>query len=164
MMNLLKKWLLKTGLFEDKNLCLEGSSEVLLIAAGETFSGSIHTKRDVLVRGTVVGDIFTPHGCVVIMPEGAITDGTVWAKDVIWKGSMGGNRVHCSHVLIVPGAQSVQAKNSPQLFHESMTIGKIGALDVSFTRQQYQAEAPVRDGVDGQALVARTTRDLLAAT
>lgn len=164
MIAILKNLLLKTGLFEARSARSDGQPDVLVIVGGETITGTIQTTRNVEVHGHVAGDIITPEGQVILMPEGTITDGTVWARNVVWRGAMGGNQVHCSHVEIVPGAHSVQEKETPQLFHESMTIGKIGALDVSFSRQRYTSELPDHQPADEQAIIEQTTKDLLAAS
>jgi cytoskeletal protein CcmA (bactofilin family) len=164
MITMLKTLLLKTGLFEALSSRPDGQPDVLVVVAGETFTGTIQTTRDVEVHGHVAGDIYTPNGRVVVMPDGAVTDGTVWAKNVVWQGAMGGNQVRCSHVEIVPGARSVQDRETPQLFHESMTIGKIGALDVSFSRQRYVVDSPEPEPVDERSIVERTTQELLATS
>lgn len=76
---------------------------------------------------------------------------------------MGGSVVHCSHISIIAGAKSIPDTEAPHLFHESMTIGKIGALDVSFDRQAYLPRSPVDKGVDAERVLDVTKQDFLAA-
>ncbi|MDT8992743.1 polymer-forming cytoskeletal protein [Curvibacter sp. APW13] len=163
MMTMFQKLLLKTGLFEPKSTRPDGQPSTLVIVAGETVTGGIQTRRDVEVRGHVQGDISTPYGRVVIMPEGLVTQGTVRAHEVVWKGTMGGSEVHCSHIEIVPGAQSVEGEAPPTLFHESITIGKVGAIDLSLSRQAYVANPQSTAEPDGIGIVAVTEQEMLAA-
>lgn len=136
MMTMLKKLLLKTGLFEALTSRADGQPDIAVVVDGETVFG-IHTERDVEVRGHVAGDIRTPSGRVVVMPGGVVTHGTIVAREVLWQGTMGGNAVHCSNILISAGAKSMPDMTEPKVHHESITIGKVGALDVSLLRQPY---------------------------
>jgi cytoskeletal protein CcmA (bactofilin family) len=169
MTSILAKLLLKLGLVEEVNHApiavepVEQDDDELVVLPGETFQGGIETHRNVEVRGHVNGNIYTPNGRVLLAPEGSISGGTICAREVIWKGAMGASTVHCSHIAIVAGAQSIQGMSAPHLFHESMNIGKIGGLDVAFDRQSYLPTRPVDMAANTESLLQKTEQSFLNA-
>lgn len=169
MTSMIKKLLLKIGVLEEVNvapLSLEPDrreGDTFVVLSSETLSGGFETDRDVEIRGTVKGHIYTPNGRVLLTAEGTVSGGTICAREVIWEGAMGGNIVHCSHVTIVAGAKSIPEMDASHLYHESMAIGKIGGLDVSFDRQAYLPDRTLDIELQAKSVLDETRRDFLHA-
>lgn len=141
-MTLLKRLGAALGLIEPIPVLKDGTPVTLVIAADDAFNGDIHTTRDVVVRGTVVGSIISPEKTVEIAEGGSVIGGRIWARRVIWRGQLGDLMANCEIADIFSSARTPAGNTVPTIVYERLNTQQAATIDVLLTHDVYSASLP----------------------
>lgn len=82
-----------------------------------TLVGDIYSEQDLLVRGTITGNLDLPNNTLTIAPEGRIV-GNVFARAVTIDGTIEGEVMATARVQIFAGATVRADVTTPRIFVE----------------------------------------------
>lgn len=152
---LLRRLALHLGLIEPRT-----KLEPLRIPQGTTWTGGLSCNHDVIVEGTVVGDVSSARGCVTIRPGGVLRAGHVRAATVEWLGELSGATVVCETLRIEPTARNQDGDPSTATYQHLRIVDGV-AVDATLRHRQYEpadhviAEVPQLQRERGERALVR---------
>lgn len=116
-------------------------SHTIVIPAGTTWRGSLMCNHDVIVEGTVMGGITSPHGRVTVSAFGAVRQGAIRAAEVRWRGEISATRIDCKALHIEPTARNDRGLSATSATYSHLEIAMGVKVEMALRHASYDLAA-----------------------
>lgn len=90
-------------------------SEASILASGTQIIGEFHVKNEVHIYGKILGELHGEAGSQIILKEGSVVEGKIFADSIIIEGFVKGEIIAKKSVWVAPHGKVVGNVKTPSL-------------------------------------------------